>query len=95
MKEFVQKIAEGQNLSRDEASSAMRTIMEGNATEAQIAAFLIGLKLKEEHPDELLGFVEVMREKSVKVRVDDPAAIDMCGTGGRSEERRVGKECRL
>ena len=82
MKEFVQKIAEGQNLSRDEASSAMRTIMEGNATEAQIAAFLIGLKLKEEHPDELLGFVEVMREKSVKVRVDDPAAIDMCGTGG-------------
>jgi len=82
MKQFVQKVAEGYHLSRDEAASAMRTIMEGKATDAQIAALLIGLKLKEEQTDELLGFVEVMREMSVHIRVEDPNAIDMCGTGG-------------
>lgn len=82
MKEFIQKISEGHHLTKEEASSAMRTIMEGNATDAQIAAFLIALKLKGELPEELLGFVEVMREKSVKIKLDDPDAIDMCGTGG-------------
>ncbi|MBI1802849.1 MAG: anthranilate phosphoribosyltransferase [Ignavibacteriae bacterium] len=82
MKQFIQKIAEGQHLTREEAAAAMRTIMEGNATAAQIAALLIGMKLKEEQPDELLGFVEVMREKAIRVSIDDPDAIDMCGTGG-------------
>ena len=82
MKEFIEKLSRRQDLSTDEASSAMRTIMEGGATDAQIAGFLIALKFKGEHPDELLGFVRVMEEKSLKVRVEDPDAIDMCGTGG-------------
>jgi anthranilate phosphoribosyltransferase len=82
MKEFIKKISEGHHLTREEAQSAMRTIMEGGATEAQIAAFLLGLKVKGEQAEELLGFVEVMREKSVKVNIDDTNAIDMCGTGG-------------
>lgn len=82
MKAYIQKITEGQHLTRDEAAAAMRIIMEGGATDAQIAAFLIALRLKDEQPEELLGFVEVMREKSVKVMLDDSHAIDMCGTGG-------------
>lgn len=82
MKEFIEKISSPQHLTREEAKSMMREIMEGQATSAQIAAVLIALKCKGEHVDELLGFVEVMREKSVKVRLDDPDAIDMCGTGG-------------
>jgi anthranilate phosphoribosyltransferase len=82
VKEYIQKITERQNLNRDEAASAMRIIMEGGATEAQIVAFLIALRLKEEQPEELLGFVEVMRENSVKVTLADHNAIDMCGTGG-------------
>jgi len=82
MKAYLQKVSERRDLTKEEASLAMRDIMDGNATEAQIGAFLIALKLKGEHPDEILGFVEVMREKSIKVRVDDPDAIDMCGTGG-------------
>jgi anthranilate phosphoribosyltransferase len=73
---------ERQNLTRTEAAEAMRCIMEGQATEAQIAAFLTALKMKGEQIDEILGFVEVMREKSVKIKLDDPDAIDMCGTGG-------------
>ena len=82
MKEFIQKAAERHHLTREEASKAMQMIMEGQATDAQIAGLLMALKLKGEHPDELLGFVEVMREKSIKVILDDPNAIDMCGTGG-------------
>lgn len=82
MKEFLQKIAERQNLTQEEAATVMRIIMEGQATEAQIAGLLMGLKLKGEHPDELLGFAKVMREKSLKIVIDDPDAIDMCGTGG-------------
>ncbi|MBI1747585.1 MAG: anthranilate phosphoribosyltransferase [Acidobacteria bacterium] len=84
MKEFIRKVGEGQNLSREEAASAMRLIMEGQATEAQIAGLLIALKIKGEQTDELLGFVEVMREKSHKAVIADADAIDMCGTGGDS-----------
>lgn len=82
MKVYIQKVGERIDLTREEASLAMRDIMEGNATEAQIAAFLMALKLKGERPWEILGFVEVMREKSIKIRIEDPDAIDMCGTGG-------------
>ncbi|TAK65794.1 MAG: anthranilate phosphoribosyltransferase [Bacteroidetes bacterium] len=82
MKTFVRKITERENLTREESAAAMRSIMEGQATEAQIAAFIIALKMKGETADELLGFVETMREKSIKVSLDDPQAIDMCGTGG-------------
>ncbi len=82
MKELILKVSERQHLTRGEAAQAMRTIMEGGATDAQIAALLIGLRTKGEEVDELLGFVEVMREKSVKVSLDDADAIDMCGTGG-------------
>lgn len=56
--------------------------MEGNATDAQIGALLVALKLNGEQTDELAGFVDVMREKAVRVSLDDDNAIDMCGTGG-------------
>src|SRR2546426_3109640 len=82
MKEFIQKAAARQHLTREEAAAAMRTIMDGQATDAQIAGLLMALKLKGEQQQELLGFVEVMREKCLGVRIDDPDAIDMCGTGG-------------
>ena len=82
MKDQIRKIAEGSHLTRDEAAGAMRTIMQGDATGAQIAAFLVALKLKGEQTEELAGFVSVMREMSVKVRLDDPDAVDLCGTGG-------------
>ncbi len=82
MKDILRTIGERKHLTRTQAAEAMRTIMEGNATDAQIGALLMGLRIKVEQPEELLGFVETMREKSVKIRVADPDAIDMCGTGG-------------
>jgi anthranilate phosphoribosyltransferase len=82
MKELILKVSERQHLTREEAALAMRTIMDGGATDVQIAALLIGLRTKGEQVEELLGFVEVMREKSLKVSLDDADAVDMCGTGG-------------
>jgi anthranilate phosphoribosyltransferase len=82
MKELIQKVTEGEDLTRQEAATAMRTIMEGAATDAQIAGLLIALRIKGEQTEEVLGFVEVMREKCLPVELDDSDAIDMCGTGG-------------
>ncbi len=82
MKDILRVLGEHKDLTRMQAADAMRTIMEGNATDAQIGALLMGLRLKMERPEELLGFVETMREKSVKIHLTDPDAIDMCGTGG-------------
>ncbi|MBI5217159.1 MAG: anthranilate phosphoribosyltransferase [Ignavibacteriae bacterium] len=82
MKEYLQKLCELGSLTQLEAKSAMNIIMEGGATDAQIAAFLFALKAKGEAVSEISGFVEVMREKAIHINVDDPNAIDMCGTGG-------------
>jgi anthranilate phosphoribosyltransferase len=82
MKEYIQKILEGEHLTADEARGAMLAIMEGNATEAQIGAFLVAEKMKGEHVDELTAFAQVMREKSLKVNLNGTVAVDMCGTGG-------------
>lgn len=82
MRQIVRQLTERHDLTRAEAAYAMRAIMEGGATHAQIAAFLVALKMKGERADELAGFVDVMREKSLPVRLDDPDAVDLCGTGG-------------
>ena len=82
MKKHLHKLCSHADLTPDEARDAMRTIMDGRATDAQIGAFLVAMKTKGETPAELLAFVEVMRERCVKVKLEDPAAIDLCGTGG-------------
>jgi len=82
MREYIQKIINGEHLNAEEAAAAMLTIMEGNATDAQIGAFLTAMKMKGEHTDELVAFVKIMREKSVKVNLNGTVALDMCGTGG-------------
>ncbi|MCK5571759.1 MAG: anthranilate phosphoribosyltransferase [Bacteroidetes bacterium] len=82
MKEYIEKCLEGHSLTVDEAASALELIMTEQASEAQIAGLLVALRGKGETVDELVGFARTMREKSVKVKLDDPDAIDMCGTGG-------------
>jgi anthranilate phosphoribosyltransferase len=84
MKQYIQKVCSREDLTREEARNAMHTIMNGEASDAQIASLLVGLKLKGEHIDEIAGFVEAMREQSIRINIDDPEAIDMCGTGGDS-----------
>ncbi len=81
LKPVIAKVAEGQSLSREEARKAFDIIMSGQATPAQIGAFLMALRVRGETVEEISGAVEVMREKMLPVEA--PAeAIDIVGTGG-------------
>jgi len=74
-------VDERRDLSEEEAAAAMRDILSGEATPAQLGAFLIALRLKGETVDEIAGMASVMREHSLKVEVKGPL-LDTCGTGG-------------
>lgn len=76
------RVAERQDLSLDEMRSVMREIMSGEASDAQIGAFLMGLRLKGETIDEITGAVMVMRELSRGVEVSGDHVVDIVGTGG-------------
>jgi len=82
MKQHLTTIANGDPLSRSEAEDAMRHMMGGEAQPEHVAALLMGLRTRGETLDELVGFTKVMREFAIPVEVDDPHAIDLCGTGG-------------
>lgn len=82
MKQYIEKVIEGQDLTSEEAAHALERIMSGGATDVQIAALLAGMRAKGETVGEIVGFARTMRERSLKVRAEDPDAIDMCGTGG-------------
>ena len=81
IREAISAAAAGTSLSMDDAVEVMREVMEGEATPAQLGAYLTALALKGETPEEIAGFATVMREKALRV---DPGgkAIDTCGTGG-------------
>jgi anthranilate phosphoribosyltransferase len=74
-------IVDGGTLSMDEAHAAMGAVMDGEATPAQLAAFLMGLRMRGETADELAGFALAMRERVVRVEAPE-GAIDVVGTGG-------------
>jgi anthranilate phosphoribosyltransferase len=79
----IQKLVERQNLSPEEARSAMQDLMSGNASEAQIAGFLTALRIKGETASELIAFASVMREKAEPFwDTEAPTVLDTCGTGG-------------
>ena len=65
----------------EQAAAVMTEIMDGEATPAQIAAFLTALRLKGETVDEIAGLASVMRDRAVPVTVSGPV-VDTCGTGG-------------
>jgi anthranilate phosphoribosyltransferase len=74
-------IVDGGALSMDEAHGAMGAVMDGEATPAQLAAMLMGLRMRGETADELAGFALAMRERVLRVEAPD-GAIDVVGTGG-------------
>ena len=84
MKEALEILVRGSSLTSDQATLAMQTIMSGNASNAQIAAFLVGLAARGETVEELTALTQVMRSFATPVECEDPNAIDMCGTGGDS-----------
>ncbi len=85
---FTERISAGENLSPDDAHRAMSVLLEGEATHAEIAEFLIALKTKGETAEELAGFARAMREKAIFVDVQldaEASLVDTCGTGGTGD----------
>jgi anthranilate phosphoribosyltransferase len=81
IKEAISLLVQGKDLSEGEMISSMRDIMEGQATDVQIASFLTALRIKGETVDEITGAVKVMREKATKIKAPENT-VDTCGTGG-------------
>lgn len=79
--DVLERILSGEGLSRTQAHDAMAEIMAGNASDAQIAAFLVALRAKGETADEMTGFVDAMSEAAVTIDIDEPV-VDSVGTGG-------------
>jgi anthranilate phosphoribosyltransferase len=75
-------VNQGRSLSEQEASAVMGEIMEGEATPAQLGAFLVALRLKGETAEEIAGMARVMRAKALRVPFDGAPLLDTCGTGG-------------
>lgn len=80
--EFIEKISSLENLTREEASTAMKLILNGEISGEETAAFLMGMRMKGETVAELTSFVQEMRHAAIKVNVDTTNAVDLCGTGG-------------
>ena len=82
IKDALAKLADRTDLSEKEAEEVMSEIMEGAATPAQIAAYLMGLRQKGETVDEIAGSARAMRARATKIRVGSAIVVDTCGTGG-------------
>ena len=81
IREALQKLVEGGKLDQPEAAQVAEEIMTGEATPAQIAGFLIALRMNVESVDEITGMAKVMREKALHV-LTDGEVLDVVGTGG-------------
>ena len=76
------RLLDGHDLSRDEARGTMAEIMAGEATQVQIAGFLVALRAKGETADEIAGCAEAMREHVLRVSPTRTDLVDVVGTGG-------------
>lgn len=81
IKEAINLLVQQISLSELEMAECMTEIMEGKATDAQIAGFLIALRIKGENVDEITAAAKVMKEKSVRIKAPE-GVVDTCGTGG-------------
>jgi len=81
---YIEQIASGRELSEDDSLAAMHVVLAGKASGPQIAAFLMGMRMKGPTVDELIGFARAMRDMAVPVDAGLPGVplLDTCGTGG-------------
>ena len=83
IKDNIQKLIDGADLTYEESGEAMKEIMSGKATNAQIAALLTALRMKGETVEEITAFAEVMRENCCRINPHVKGRlVDTCGTGG-------------
>ncbi len=78
----LEHVVAGRDLSRDAMREVMTTVMTGEASDAQIGALLVALRMKGEAIDEITGAAEVMRELVTPVALSGEDSIDLVGTGG-------------
>ncbi len=81
---YLERVAEKHNLSSEEAQEAMRVILAGQASQSQLAAFLVAMRMKGETAGELVGFARAMRAMAAPVDhgLTGEVILDTCGTGG-------------
>jgi anthranilate phosphoribosyltransferase len=82
IKDAIAKLADRIDLSEKEAEDVLAEIMDGAATPAQIAAYLMGLRQKGETVDEIAGSARAMRARAIRIQVGNSIVLDTCGTGG-------------
>jgi anthranilate phosphoribosyltransferase len=82
IKEAIAKVVTKTDLTEAEAEAVMREIMQGEATDSQIASYITALRMKGETVEEITGSARVMREKAVPIKLDAKYQLDTCGTGG-------------
>ncbi len=82
IKEALNRIAANLDLTREEMRDVMGIVMKGEATDAQIGALLMGLRIKSETIEEITGATEVMRELATGVTINAQPLVDIVGTGG-------------
>ena len=80
MKEYIELVAEGKDLTEEQAKAAMEILLSGEASQAQIGAFLMGLRMKGETLDELTGFAGVLRDKADTISPKVSDYVDLVGT---------------
>ncbi len=78
----IKKISNNENITEEEAQKVMNEIMTGNVPNAQIGAYLMGLKVKGETIEEIVGSIKIIKKLMNKIDLDIENAIDTCGTGG-------------
>ena len=85
---YIEQIAAGQELSEADARAAMHVVLAGHASTAQLAALLMGMRMRSPTVGELVGFARAMREVAAPVDVGLPGVVllDTCGTGGDGAE---------
>jgi len=82
MKKAIKAVAERKNLSQEEAERVMNLMLGGEATQAQLGAFLTALRMKGETLDEIIGCATVLRDKAEHISPKVDNYVDLVGTGG-------------
>ena len=82
MKDIISKLVSEDVISGEDAAIALQIILNGEATNAQIGAFISSLRIKGETPEIISSCVDVMRNHAKKIKCEDDHAIDIVGTGG-------------
>lgn len=84
IKSVIQRVVQGETLSREEAAATMDAVMSGHVTGAQIGALVTALRMRGETIDEITGFASAMRDHALSVEIDsdERPLLDTCGTGG-------------